>query len=136
LELLGKRLQFSRANLNHLINVRRAVARLPELNEERRASAVVALLEPLDEVGWLAAWAAAPSAIARSQIERFACEWRFVRPTLTGHDLRTIADLKPGPIYGQLVDRLRRAWLDAEISTPAEERALLDRLLAEENLAP
>jgi len=131
LEQLGRRLQFKREYLNHLQNARIAIARLPELDQEQPPSRVVCLLEPLDEVGWLVAWAAAPSAAARDQIARFACEWRFVRPTLHGRDVETMTGLKPGPIYGVLLGHLRRAWLDGEVSTQEEEKALLLHLVSD-----
>jgi tRNA nucleotidyltransferase (CCA-adding enzyme) len=132
LERFGRRLQFSRVNLNHLHHARAAIALLPDLSRDLPTSEVVRLLEPLDEVGWLAAWAAAPNGLARQQITRFAREWRFVKPTLSGSDLRDITGIKPGPIYGRLLGRLRAAWLDGEISSPEEEMALLRRLLDEQ----
>jgi hypothetical protein len=132
LERFGRRLQFSRANLNHLHNARAAIALLPDLSRDLPPSEVVRLLEPLDEVGWLAAWAAAPNGLARQQITRFAREWRFVKPTLGGSDLKAITGIKPGPIYGRLLGRLRAAWLDGAISSPEEEKALLRRLLDEQ----
>lgn len=131
LEKLGRRLQFSRRYLNHLQDARAAIALLPQLSEPLAPSQVVRLLEPLDEVGWLAAWAAAPNAIARQQIERFASTWRYVRPTLGGQELRALTGIKPGPLYGQLLGRLREAWLNGLIASPDEERALLAQLLAE-----
>ncbi len=130
LEQLGRRLQFKRAYLDHLHNAHRAIALLPDLGQEQPPSRVVTWLEPLDEVGWLAAWAAASNAQARENITRFAREWRFVKPTLDGHAIRELTGLEPGPAYGDLLQRLREAWLDAEITTPAEERTLLRQLVS------
>ncbi len=129
LEALGRRLQFSRVYLNHLHDARAAIALLPELSRERLPSEIVAMLEPLDEVGWLAAWAAATEATARDQVARFAGTWRTVRPGLGGHDIQALTGIKPGPVYGELLGRLRTAWLDGEIATPDEEKALLLRLV-------
>ena len=129
LEQLGRRLQFSRPNLDHLHDARRAVSFLPTLRYEQLPSIVVRLLEPLGEVGWLAAWAAAPNALAREQITRFAKSWRLVKPTLTGREIQAITGIKPGPIYGVFLGRLRQAWLDGEITTPEEEKTLLLHLV-------
>lgn len=129
LDSLGRRLQFSRANLNHLHNARTAIAMLGPLSAKQPASHIVNLLEPLDQVGWLAAWAAAPTAIARENIVRYAREWRLVKPTINGRDLQAITGLRPGPVYGELLWRLRQAWLDGEILSAEDERALLLRLV-------
>lgn len=64
------------------------------------------------------------------QLARFAAEWRHVRPTVTGDDLRRLG-LPPGPVYKRILRRLRAAWLDGEVRHREEEHAFLDRLLAE-----
>ena len=38
--------------------------------------------------------------------------------------------LKPGPIIGDILDELRRAWLDGDITTEAEEDHLVEQLIA------
>jgi hypothetical protein len=116
-------------NLGHLHNARTAIALLPDLSRDQLPSVIVQWLEPLDEVGWLAAWAAAPNAQARDQITFFAREWRFVKPTIGGRELEEITGLKPGPIYGELLGCLRRAWLDGEVTTREQEKELLLRLI-------
>jgi tRNA nucleotidyltransferase (CCA-adding enzyme) len=125
LERLGRRLQFSREYLDHLHDARAAISFLPDLSHEQLPSVIVRLLEALGEVGWLAAWAAAPTALAREQIVRFVQEWRWVKPTVNGRDIQIFTGLKPGPLFGVILGRLRQAWLDGEITTPEEEKALL-----------
>jgi len=78
------------------------------------------------------AWAAAPDATSRDAITRFACEWRFVRPTLTGHDIQALTGIKPGPAYTPLLRQLRAAWLDGLVSTSEEERGFLLTLARED----
>jgi tRNA nucleotidyltransferase (CCA-adding enzyme) len=129
LEQLGRRLQFSRLYLNHLQDARAAIALLPELSQEQQPSTVVRLLEPLDEVGWLAAWAAAPDAVARDNITEFARKWRFIKPLVNGRDLQRITGLKPGPVYGRILGRLREAWLDGAVTSADDEQALLQHLI-------
>jgi tRNA nucleotidyltransferase (CCA-adding enzyme) len=132
LEQLGRRLQFSRRYLDHLHDARTAIARLPLLGEPQPPSRVVELLEPLDEMGWLVAWAAAPEATSRDAITQFAREWRFISPTLTKHDIQALTGLKPGPIYTSLLRQLRAAWLDGFVQTPEDERAYLLSLIPED----
>lgn len=55
--------------------------------------------------------------------------WRRTQPVTTGEMLKA-RGLPPGPRYGQVLHQLRNAWIDGEITTPAEEDGLLDRLLA------
>ena len=65
---------------------------------------------------------------ARAKIERYFLEWQHVQPHTTGHDLRE-RQIPPGPGYGKILDTLRAAWLDGKISTPEEERKLLEELV-------
>jgi tRNA nucleotidyltransferase (CCA-adding enzyme) len=55
--------------------------------------------------------------------------WRRVHIATTGDDLRALG-LPPGPAYRRLLARLRDAWLDGEVHSPEEERALLQRLIS------
>ncbi len=56
--------------------------------------------------------------------------WRRTQPRTTGDDLKA-RGVPPGPRYGQVLGRLRDAWLDGEVTTPDEENRLLKTLLAE-----
>ena len=49
---------------------------------------------------------------------------RYVRPFLNGDDLRRMG-IPPARVYHQILDRLRDAHLDGEISTRAEEEAIV-----------
>jgi tRNA nucleotidyltransferase (CCA-adding enzyme) len=71
-----------------------------------------------------AAWAIAPLAAHRTQLEAFQNHWRHIYPTLTGDDLKAMG-LHPGPVFRTILHRLRNALLDGEINTPTEERALV-----------
>ena len=66
-------------------------------------------------------------------LDRYRAEWRHVETVLDGNDLRDM-DLKPGPQYAVLLDRLLAARLDGDVTTETEERALLERLIEEEAL--
>ncbi|MBN2046544.1 MAG: CBS domain-containing protein [Anaerolineaceae bacterium] len=63
-------------------------------------------------------------------LEHYAWRWRKIRAHVKGEDLRG-RGLIPGPIYKEILTRLRAAWLDGEISSVEEEYALLDRFLEE-----
>ncbi|RJP52606.1 MAG: CCA tRNA nucleotidyltransferase [Anaerolineaceae bacterium] len=56
--------------------------------------------------------------------------WRHVKPHTTGNDLLK-RKLTPGPRFGDILSRLRAAWLDGEVQSLAQEKKLLERLLEE-----
>ncbi len=128
---VARRLQVKRKTLDEVTNAVRSYAhRIPEIIEWTLPSMVVGNLEGLTDTGLVAAWAIAPSHPARSQIVRYVMEWRNVRQTITGDDLRAMG-MNPSPAYGRLLGRLRNAWLDGEVACAAEERNLAERLIAE-----
>ncbi len=63
-------------------------------------------------------------------IEHYLTTWRHVRPRTSGHTLQKLG-IPPGPIYQVILQRLRAAWLDGEIHSPAEEKDLLRTILHE-----
>jgi tRNA nucleotidyltransferase (CCA-adding enzyme) len=54
--------------------------------------------------------------------------WRHVKPRTTGDDLKA-RGLESGLRYGEILTRLRAAWLDGEVNSEKEEKELLNRLL-------
>ena len=59
---------------------------------------------------------------------KYLSEWRHVKPHVTGDDLKE-RGLEPGPRYGEILRRLRAAWLDGEITSKDQESKLLNELL-------
>ena len=55
---------------------------------------------------------------------------RGLRPQLTGDDLIEMG-VPEGPAVGSLLERLRSAWLDGELSSPSQELTLAQRLVRE-----
>ena len=64
-------------------------------------------------------------------LEQYFREWRFVKTAVTGNDLREMG-LKPSPLFGELLEKLLAARLDGEVVDEVGERALLEKLLADE----
>ncbi len=71
---------------------------------------------------------------AQANLERYMDRWRALLPATTGRDLQ-IHGLTPGPAYKRILGRLRDAWLDGELASTADERALLKALLTNERLS-
>ena len=60
----------------------------------------------------------------------YLADWRNVKPYTTGYTLQQ-RGLEPGPIFKEILTRLRAAWLDGEVGTQEEEKKLLDGFFAE-----
>lgn len=54
--------------------------------------------------------------------------WRHVRSRTSGDDLKKLG-LPPGPRFGEILIRLRSAWLDGEVTNEGQEKELLARLV-------
>jgi tRNA nucleotidyltransferase (CCA-adding enzyme) len=91
------------------------------------------LVDTLEHVPLLAVFVAfltSNDPVYRNKLESYAYKLRHVRPGLDGGDLASMG-LKPSPHFKYLLRQLRTAWLDGKIKSSAEERKLLDELLAE-----
>ncbi len=63
------------------------------------------------------------------KLETYALKLRHVHPGLDGGDLIRMG-LKPSPRFKLILGQLRAAWLDGRVKSSAEEKKLLDELLA------
>ncbi len=61
---------------------------------------------------------------------RYLSFWRHIKARTSGADLKS-RGLAPGPRYGEILSRLRSAWLDGEATSKEDELALLERLIGE-----
>lgn len=95
-----------------------------------RTSKQAALLSEFNGLALLLGYLFDPSTLKRRAMHCQWKDWRWVRPAITGDDLKEMG-VPPGPRYKQLLDALRNAWLDREVESLEQERALLERLLRE-----
>ena len=58
-----------------------------------------------------------------------------MEPIIDGHYLGQEFNLRPSPLYRQILDRLRAARLDGEVITQYDEHALVERWLKEQGVA-
>jgi len=93
-----------------------------------RPSAVVEQLETYPSLALYVLQFFTQAEQERDVLRRYALEWHRVEPLTTGDELRA-RGVPPGPIYRQLLGRLRRAWLEGEIDTAQQELDLLEDLL-------
>lgn len=64
----------------------------------------------------------------QQELMDFIAKWRHVKPVTTGDELKA-RGLEPGPRFGEILRRLRAAWLDGEVKTEKQEQTLLDKLV-------
>jgi len=131
LEELIARLKVVRGDAEDLRLLHSLKEALPQLGKARRPSAVYRLLQPYPAQVMAVAWVATDRKRLRQRLLRYQTEWRPVETELTGDDLKALG-LKPGPLFGQLLETLRDARLNGKVSTRDDEETLLKRLLAAE----
>jgi len=123
-----RRIKVQRKTVEDLAAARDLLKLMPFLSEGHLPSELDAALRPFNDRVLLIGWAAAPSAAARAHIEHYARTLRNIQPHLDGRALIEMG-LKPGPQFGAILNQLRAARLDGQVSDEAGERALLDRIL-------
>ena len=93
-----------------------------------------ALLRDFNGLALLIAYVYSQDALKRHAMLCEWRDWRWVRPTINGDDLKALG-VPPGPRYRILLDQLRNAWLDGEVNSQTEEQAFLRDLLKQANSA-
>ncbi len=124
-----RRLRFAAPLRKALVAAARLRADLPDLV----GSPPSAWVSRLDEVHPLAVYALYLCASVNEEkkaLHAYLARWRFVAPRTDGHVLRE-RGLPPGPVYRRILNRLRQAYLDGEITNEEEEKALLEQLIRE-----
>ena len=102
---------------------------LPQLEKAQKPSEVYRLLNQYGDDALLVCWLAEDSPEGKHWLATFAAQLRHVQTTLNGEVLMREFGLKPSPRLGQILNALRDARLDGEISSAAEERTLAKRLV-------
>ncbi len=124
---INERLHFHSNLTSALLDANRIWRNLPSL-VGASPSRVVDQLGHVPLVSLYALHQRTTSTQVKQVLRRYALEWRKIQPYADGARLRQLG-LKPGPIYRHLLETLRMAWLDGDISTQEEEEALLRRLI-------
>jgi tRNA nucleotidyltransferase (CCA-adding enzyme) len=68
------------------------------------------------------------SEVVKRQLSAFFTTYQHVKPTMTGTDLRALG-VKPGPIYTTIFSRLLDGRLNGELTSEADERALVMQMI-------
>jgi tRNA nucleotidyltransferase (CCA-adding enzyme) len=105
--------------------------RLPGLREPLRPSQIYRALAAISSQALLIAWLCSDDDTVRAQLAQFQRELRGVQPIIDGQYLRSGLHLRPGPIYRQVLDALRGARLDGQVTTLADEHRWVESWLKE-----
>lgn len=130
-EQVAGRLRVRKATLDDLLGVGTLRTRLEALPDDARPSSIVHTLEHFAPRTLLTTRLLDLSPRMNEWLDRYVSEWRFVRPSTTGQELK-LAGLPPGPRYGRILERLLVARLDGEVDDDAGEKALLEEMLGRE----
>ena len=108
-----------------MLEVHKLAAQIDILSSnDIQPSAIVRALDESSEEARLVLRVACDDWLVRQRLDLYQRRLRHVRSVLDGDDLRRMG-VEPGRIYRQILERLRDARLDGEISTRAEEEALV-----------
>ncbi len=129
LEQFIERFRLLKGDRDLLLEVARLRERLPRLTENSLpASGIVDLLDESSDEARLLMRVASDSWLVRQRLDQYQRRLRHVRSILQGDDLRRMG-IQPGPIYGDILRRLRAGRLDGQISSRAEEEAIVKEML-------
>ena len=123
---LPKRLALERELARATVKTRAALAGVSNWST-LKDSQIAAALDAVPALG-LAVLFFSLEGEAQSSVAQYVERWRDIQPRSNGEDLKALG-LAEGPAYAQILERLRAAWVDGELQTQAEERALLERLV-------
>jgi tRNA nucleotidyltransferase (CCA-adding enzyme) len=114
-----------------VLEVHALADRLPTLSANAlRSSDIVAALDESSPEARLVLRVVTDDWLVRQRLDLYQRRLQHVRPALTGDDLRGFG-LQPGRIYRQVLDGLRRARLDGEAETRADEEQMVRQMLAD-----
>ncbi len=131
---LCDRLALTKALSRSIIASARLLERASRLEApDMRPSQIARILDEFPDsalqAGWLLWEGQAP---ARERIAAYASDWRQGRAQTSGKDLIAMG-IAPGPLYRQILARLRFARMDGEAHSLDDEIALLRRFLDSED---
>ena len=94
-----------------------------------KPSRVYQLLHGYSTVAITANLLASDSAVVKKQLKLFLDKLRYVKPELSGDDLKKMG-ITPGPGFKEILNRLQEARLDGEVASKEDEERLVREWLA------
>jgi len=87
------------------------------------------ILEKYPPLAVYSNWITEENKDLREKYKRFIYQWRLIYPETTGDDLKRCG-IPPGPIYRSILQKLRIARINEEITNIEQEKLLLDKILS------
>jgi len=128
---VGQRLRLARPILETLDKVTEVVSSMHDWID-LPPSQIMRNLEKIPIYGVFALFCITGNETLKYRLAEYATNWRFIQPGLNGNDLRA-RGIPPGPLYAQILNEIRNAWLDGRISSSAEEESLVELMVKELN---
>ncbi|OPY67128.1 MAG: CCA-adding enzyme [Syntrophorhabdus sp. PtaU1.Bin050] len=119
-------------NSNRLRNV---MMRLPSAMHTMTTSEIYNLLEPLSQEVKLFIMAKTKSDEIKKAISNYVTYKDVMKPVFTGKDLKKLG-IKEGPVYKEILERLKNAKIDLNLKTKEEEEAFVHKYMADRGLIP
>ena len=124
----NKRLHFD-ADLKKTALAASSIFRDLDFFGRARPSECLARLDALPVDAVRAAAVCAPRGRSRANLTMYLEKWKALKPFANGETLKSLG-VPPGPRYGEILSRLRAAWVDGEVASEEQETALLNEMLA------
>ena len=124
---LNERIVFPARLLRLIEQTHQARKVLPGLLDAK-PSQIVDVLQDIQAEALYAVRLSAQDEREMSLLDNYCSHYQHISHHTTGADLRALG-LEPSPRYEEILHRLKVAWLDGEVQSVEEERALLERLV-------
>lgn len=122
-----KRLRFKARLKQYLLLANKLMNSMQDLLD-RKPSQISRELRKYPQIVIYCVFIMTENASLRKTLRKFALDWRRVEPLSNGETLKEMG-VSPGPIYRDILEFLRDAWLDGEINSAMDERKYLEKLL-------
>jgi tRNA nucleotidyltransferase (CCA-adding enzyme) len=130
IRVLSKRLAFTADLLKKILGASSVYTDL-EYFRGIRPSQCVRRLGGIPDDSVMAAYFCAPHDEPRSMLEGYLTGWKTMKPFTTGETLEEMG-VPFGPIRGEILWRLRAAWVDGDVTSENDENNLLEKLVGDE----
>ncbi len=103
---------------------RSIIPTIKKIEKTNKNSEIYSLLKNRSEEFLLLLAAYPESENTREKILKYLKEWRYVKPLVDGKDLINHFKLKPGPLFKEILNKLKYALIDEEIPLDDKEKQL------------